>query len=247
MPPRSPATLSSLDALFSSQEAAEAVRSISPAMHDTVASFWRTPMKGSHLTPRLRELLLLAMHAAATALNADAIRRHVAGAREAGAADGEILDVLVTIVSLANHALYASVPVLDDEWKASGKPDVAPDRSNPAYLAAKQRFIEIRGFWNPDRDPVALAMPDYFLALTQVSTASWKDGPLSRKEREFVCIAIDCGVTHSYEPGLRIHIRNAIAQGATREEILEIFQLAALMGIEGYVTAGEALAAGRTP
>lgn len=236
-----------LGTLFSSPQAAAALRGIAPAMHDAVAAFWRAPFLGSHLTPRMKELLLLAMNAAATALNADAAQRHVARARAAGATDEEVLDVLVTIASLANHALYASVPVLEEEWKAAGKDMPQPDASNPAYLAAKERFIAIRGFWNPDRDPIAQGMPEYFLALTNLSTASWQDGPLTRKEREFVCIAIDCGVTHSYPPGLRIHIRNAIAEGATREEILEIFQLAALAGLEGYVMAGEALAAGRDP
>ncbi|HEX3678628.1 MAG TPA: carboxymuconolactone decarboxylase family protein, partial [Galbitalea sp.] len=70
---------------------------------------------------------------------------------------------------------------------------------------------------------------------------SWKNGPLSAKEREFICIAIDCTVTHSYEPGLRRHIRNALSHGATREEILQIFQLAALLGLEGYILGARAL------
>lgn len=235
----------SFAALFSSPQTADKVRAISPVMHDAVADFWRAPLEGRHIEARMKELLLLAMNAAATALNAEAAQRHVDRARSAGATDADILDVLVTIASLANHALYASVPVLEEEWKASGKSVAEPRGDGPAYQAAKERFIAIRGFWNPDRDPVAREMPDYFLALTNLSTASWRHGPLTRKEREFVCIAIDCGVTHSYPPGLRIHIRNAIAAGATREEILEIFQLAALMGLEGYVMAGEALAAGR--
>ena len=110
-----------------------------------------------------------------------------------------------------------------------------------AFEAAKQRFIEIRGFWNDDRDAVARQMPDYFASLTDLSTESWARGPLTRKEREFICIAIDCTVTHTYGPGLRIHIRNAIREGASRAEILAIFQLAALMGLEGYVIAAEAM------
>jgi alkylhydroperoxidase/carboxymuconolactone decarboxylase family protein YurZ len=243
-PPNKPDDPADFTTIFSTPEAAERVRNISPSLHDAVAGFWRAPLEG-RLPGRLKELLLLAMNAAASALNAGAIQRQVHRARTAGASDADILDVLVTIASLANHALYASVPILEEEWQASGKPLAVVEESNPAFLAAKERFVAIRGFWNPDRDPIAREMPDYFLALTNLSTASWQHGKLSRKEREFVCIAIDCGVTHSYPPGLRIHIRNAIAEGATREEILEIFQLAALMGLEGYVIASEALAVDR--
>ena len=40
---------------------------------------------------------------------------------------------------------------------------------------------------------------------------------------------------------------NAIELGASREEILEVFQLAALMGLEGIVIAGEAMFGGDAP
>jgi alkylhydroperoxidase/carboxymuconolactone decarboxylase family protein YurZ len=74
-----------------------------------------------------------------------------------------------------------------------------------------------------------------------MSTESWKSGALTAKEREFVCIGINCTVTHIYEPGLRRHIRKALGYGATREEICEIFQLAAVLGLEGYVIGAAAL------
>ena len=90
-------------------------------------------------------------------------------------------------------------------------------------------------------------MPDYFKVLNGMSTDSWKNGSLSAKEREFVCIAIDCTVTHNYEQGLRLHIRNALGRGATRDEILQIFQLAALVGLEGYVLGGRALSPTPSP
>jgi alkylhydroperoxidase/carboxymuconolactone decarboxylase family protein YurZ len=84
-------------------------------------------------------------------------------------------------------------------------------------------------------------MPDYYRALSKMSTESWKSGALTAKDREFVCIGIDCTVTHIYEPGLRRHIREALRYGATREEICEIFQLAAVLGLEGYLIGAAAL------
>jgi alkylhydroperoxidase/carboxymuconolactone decarboxylase family protein YurZ len=85
-------------------------------------------------------------------------------------------------------------------------------------------------------------MPEYFQALTRISTDSWLGGSLTVKERELICIGIDCTVTHNYEPGLRLHIRRALQHGASSAEILEVFQLAGLLGLEGYVIAGRALA-----
>ena len=207
------------------------------------AQFWQSTQDNPHLSPRMRELVLLAIHGAATSLNPVAIDRHARRARAAGATPAEIVDALVTISTLANHALYASVPILEDELaKAGGAQDL--ERALPVdFDSVKARFIAIRGFWNPDRDPLARQMPEYFTALTNLSVETWQNGPLSKKEREFLCIAIDCSVTHSYEPGLRLHIRNAIAAGANRDEILAIFQLAAMMGLEGLSLASKAITA----
>ena len=224
------------------EEVSEVLRRISPTAFEAASDFWRVPISGEHLSPRMRELLLLAMHATSTTVNVEATERQILRARAAGATDHEIVDVLITLVGAANHALYFSVPVLEEELAAAGV--AAPDDDaelGPAYEAVKQDFIAARGFWNPDRDQMARLMPEYFAVLNGVSTESWKNGPLSAKEREFVCIAIDCVVTHTYEPGLRLHIRNALGHGARREEILQIFQLAATLGLEGYVLAGRVL------
>jgi alkylhydroperoxidase/carboxymuconolactone decarboxylase family protein YurZ len=236
--------LTSLAALFSSPAAMRGIQEVSPSAFKVASEFWRVPLESRHLTPRMKELALFAMHASATALNMEAIKRHIERALAAGATKQDIVDVLIAIVGLANHALYASVPVLEQEWQAAGRPAPAVNALDPELEAAKKKFTEIRGFWNSDRDPIARQMPEYFRALTELSIESWQHGSLTRKEREFICIAIDCTVTHTYPPGLRIHIRNAIDLGATREEILEIFQLAALLGLEGYVMAAEAMFGG---
>lgn len=45
----------------------------------------------------------------------------------------------------------------------------------------------------------------------------------------------------SFEPVLVIHIRHALAKGARRDEILEVFHLASLTGLQGYVAGARAL------
>lgn len=229
------------DALFSTPQVAERMAAVLPDCHRAAAAFWSVPLTAPHLTPRMKELILFAMHASAASLNEASTRRQIERALAAGANHADLVDVLISIVGLANHALYSSVPVLQEELRAAGIAPMATGADTSAFAAAKERFIHIRQFWNPDRDPLAERMPEYFGALTDLSVAAWEDGPLTRKEREFICIGIDCTVSHSYAPGLRIHIRNAIAEGANEGEILEIFQLAATMGLDAYVLSAEAL------
>lgn len=236
--------------LLGDERTADLVERVAPSAFKAVSDFWRVPMDGPFLSARLKELILVAMHGSATSLDVPALKRHIARAKRAGATDADIVDVLVTVVALANHSLYVSLPIVEEEFDlASG--DVAtaetwaPDED---YERAKAEFIEARGFWNPDRERLARLVPDYCDVLNSVSTETWTNGPLTLKERSLVCVGIDSMITHSYEPGLRRHIRNAIAEGASRGEVLEVIQLSGLLGLEGYLLGAQAIAeAGEWP
>ena len=234
--------LARLDSAFNDSSVPHRLRELTATSFSAATNFWEAAFKGVLLTPRMKELILLALHASATSINADAIRRHIERSRVAGASEEDVLDVLLSIVGLANHALYSAVPILMKELDEAGREEEAKMPAPRADVeAVKEDFIKTRGFWNEDRDSLARLMPDYFRALSELSAEPWKNGALTPKEREFVYIAIDCSVTHMYGPGLALHIRNALKHDATRDEILEVFQLAALMGLEGYVLGAEAL------
>lgn len=111
-----------------------------------------------------------------------------------------------------------------------------------AVSAIRDDFVRRRGYWTPMRDTIGYLMPDYFKHFINVCMTPWENGSLEPLERELLYIAIDTSVTHTYEPGIRMHIQNALRYGATRGQILEVFQLAALLGTEGYVLAMRELA-----
>lgn len=236
-----PGELADMRAVFSTSEVARRLEQAEPASYAAAARFWGLAHTTPALTPRMKELVLVALHGTVTALDSEGVRRHVRRALAAGATEQDVLDVLITITSAANHALYFAVPVLMRELKAAGHPEAEPPPPTAEALAIKEEFVRTRGFWNEQRDVIVRMMPEYFAGLSEISTVSWKNGPLTVKERELMCIAIDCSVTHQFEAGLAIHIRNALRAGASREEILEVFQLASVTGLEGYFLAAEAL------
>jgi alkylhydroperoxidase/carboxymuconolactone decarboxylase family protein YurZ len=233
---------SELDSLVESAHSGNPARAVAPAGYEVASSFWQGVFESRHLSARVKELVLLALHASPSSINEQAIVRHIDRARAAGASDADILDVLLSIVGLSNHAMYFCVPILIEEFRKSAtEPDARLPGLRPDVEAIKQDFIKTRGFWNQRRDEIAALMPDYFKALSALSMEPWRTGSLSPKEREFLYIAIDCSITHMHEAGLRMHIGNAIRHGATRDEILEVFQLSALMGMEGYILGCRAL------
>lgn len=102
---------------------------------------------------------------------------------------------------------------------------------DPRRKALKDGFIQNRGWWAPFWDDFLALDVEMFEAFLEYGSVAWKKGHLAPKVKEFIYVAIDCATTHMYEPGLRIHLRNAFKFGATQEEIMEVYELVANMGM----------------
>ena len=95
----------------------------------------------------------------------------------------------------------------------------------------RTEFQRARGYWSPVWDMLLEQSPDFFEAYLDLSSVPWRGGTLPPKVKELIYIAIDSSTTHLYSKGTRVHIRNALRHGATREEILEVLQLTSVLGI----------------
>ncbi|MQA08968.1 MAG: carboxymuconolactone decarboxylase family protein [Pseudonocardiaceae bacterium] len=105
-----------------------------------------------------------------------------------------------------------------------------------AELTQRQRelretFVNERGYWNEFWAGLLETDEDFFEAYLNFSAVPWRKGVLEPKVKELIYTAIDASTTHLYEPGLRQHIRNALAYGATKEEIMEVLELTSVLGI----------------
>ena len=96
----------------------------------------------------------------------------------------------------------------------------------------KEKFTKERGYWAEETwTPILKLDEDFFETYLNFSAHPWEKGVLPPKIKEFIYIAIDAATTHLYEPGIRHHISNALRYGATKEEIMEIFELVSVLGI----------------
>jgi alkylhydroperoxidase/carboxymuconolactone decarboxylase family protein YurZ len=96
----------------------------------------------------------------------------------------------------------------------------------------KEKFIEARGYWNEAAwGPLLRLDPDFFEAYTKYSSKPWINGVLSPKIKELIYIAIDSSCTHMHAVGVRTHVKLALKYGATKEEIMEVFELTSVLGI----------------
>jgi len=176
------------------------------------------------------ELVGIALNAACTNLNPDGTRRHIHAALQAGASRDEILMVLKMASLLSIHSCSLGAPILLEEAKAAGV-QTAVRSGQPPSTPACDRMRAIGQWneaWNPffELDPI---WTDQFMA---TGASIYAGGVMEPKLVELLSIAFDVSYTHMYAPGTRRHIRAALKLGATIEEIMEVFKLCVVQGVQ---------------
>jgi alkylhydroperoxidase/carboxymuconolactone decarboxylase family protein YurZ len=199
------------------------------------------PARHAALDPKVRELVLVAVDAAATHLYAAGIRQHMRSALELGASAAELMEVLELTSTLGIHACNIGVPLLIEVLTEEGA------RTGPAPLTERQQelkaqFTGSRGYWHEFWDGMLELDPELFAAYLDFSALPWRSGVLEPKVKEFIYIAFDAAATHLYAPGLKLHMRNAVRLGATTAEIMEVLELASLVGIHAATVGAPILA-----
>lgn len=91
--------------------------------------------------------------------------------------------------------------------------------------------LKAQGEWNPLWDPFYQLDPLWTEKFMDMATLPLRAGVLDAKTVEFIAIAVDASCTHLYAPGVRRHMRKALALGATAEEIKAVLQLVSVLGI----------------
>jgi alkylhydroperoxidase/carboxymuconolactone decarboxylase family protein YurZ len=207
----------------------ESLLELDEEFFEAYTRFSSVPWRQGPLEPKVKEFVYIAVDAAATHLFVPGIRQHIKLALAHGATAQEIMEVLELTATLGIHACNIGVPILLQELEAAGHE--LPRELSERQLELKAEFERKRGYWNDFWNEMLLLDPDFFEAYTQFSSVPWVNGTLSPKVKELIYTAFDVSATHLYVSGLRQHIRNALDYGATREEVLEVIELASVIGI----------------
>ncbi|PZG57002.1 hypothetical protein C1I98_00430 [Spongiactinospora gelatinilytica] len=180
------------------------------------------------LGAQAKTLVLLACDAAMTYRNRDSLPARIQGALDAGVPPEGVLEVLELVSVLGVHALNVGLPIALEEYADGERPE-----SPPALQSrVRERFERLRGYWDAGWQPVLAHVPGFLDRYADFSAASARHGVLDAKTRELVLVAIDASSTHMYAPGVRIHVRNARAHGATFGEVVQVLRLVSLLGVE---------------
>lgn len=200
---------------------------LDPKFFEQYLSFSGHPWQDGELNAKTRAFVLLALHATPSNLDESGTRRYIGQALDAGATVEEILAFFELISPLGIHSVREAVPILAEE---GGLPE--PDEETTAEIERlREEFEADRGYWAKLWDQVMHLDHEYFEDVKETFSYPERNNTLNPKVKEFIWIAIDITLTHIYKPGIRIHVRTALAEGATRAELMEIFELASDYGV----------------
>jgi alkylhydroperoxidase/carboxymuconolactone decarboxylase family protein YurZ len=87
------------------------------------------------------------------------------------------------------------------------------------------------GPWDESLSQLREWEPAFAQTCARMATNPWRSGVLSHKLAELISVALNAACTNLNAAGTRRHIRNALAAGANREEILFVLKCAAVMSI----------------
>jgi alkylhydroperoxidase/carboxymuconolactone decarboxylase family protein YurZ len=218
----------------------DAVLRLDPEFLKAYLDFSAVPWRKNHLDDKVKEFIYIAIDANATHMYLPGVRQHIRAALRLGATPPEIMEVLELAATLGIHAMNIGVPILVEVLEERGL------RTGPAPLTEHQEqikaeFTRTRGYWHAFWDEILELDPEIFAAYAEFSSVPWRTGTLEPKVKEFVYIAFDTAATHLYVKGLKLHIENAIGYGATAREILEVMEIASVLGIHGVTAAAPIL------
>lgn len=221
-------------------DAWEAVLRLDPEYLRSYLKLSSVPLRKNHLPDKIKEFVYVAVDSAATHLYTPGIRQHVRAALDAGATREEVMEVLELTSTLGIHAANIGVPLLLEVLEEEGMRD-GPAPLDERQLQLKEEFTEKRGYWHEFWDGLLELDPELFEAYVDFSSVPWTSGVLEPKHKELIYCAFDAAATHLYVPGLKLHMRNAVRYGATAEEILEVIEIASVIGVHTVTTAAPLL------
>jgi alkylhydroperoxidase/carboxymuconolactone decarboxylase family protein YurZ len=203
------------------------LRSWDPGWADACFAMTTNPWTNGILPVKELELIALAVNSACTNLNAEGTRRHIAGALDAGATREEVLMVLKMSSLLGIHVCSLGAPILIEEAKAAGVAAQTKTAATPTCDA-----MRAAGGWNVAWDPFYDLDPKWTEQFIFCGAPVYAGGVFSPKLAELLSIAFDVSYTHMYAPGVRRHIKSALAHGATMEEIMEVLKVCVVEGAQ---------------
>lgn len=197
---------------------------------ETVAQLLETlaVQDGQGLSEQERAFVVLGLATALPCLNRADVEEAIDAAFRQGATATQVQEIVSLVSGLGVHSLMISAVAIVS--RAEGM-DIG-------FSPEQQGVWDARVGDDPFWAGMEAELPGFLRAMLLLSTEQfeaffdycavpWKSGTVRARVKELVALATDAMPTHVFMPGLRLHLRNAVSLGVTRQAIEECLALAA--------------------
>jgi alkylhydroperoxidase/carboxymuconolactone decarboxylase family protein YurZ len=210
----------------------EGILRFSPAFLDVYARYGGHPAATGPLSRQMCELLYVALDASSTHLFGSGLLLHMQYALEHGATPAQVMEVLAMATAQGLSGTTIGVEILEQELAAAGQPMPALEAALTADQArSKQRYQDMFGDWPRHCDLLLRLDTAYFGLMFELLTYSQAGDGLDERSRILIALALDSCFTGLNPAGIRLHIRRALAHGIAWQDILQVLQMTAHLGV----------------
>jgi alkylhydroperoxidase/carboxymuconolactone decarboxylase family protein YurZ len=196
-----------------------------------------TAERGS-LSPKTRELIYVATNCSPTHFFERGVRQHARFARQFGASLEELIAVAMIVSTVGVQTYLLGAAALEEIV-----PGALSSSDHEAHAqAVHKKHLQLLGAALPEVEAAIRVDPAFYDAwLNFAAAAVGTNGPLSRKDSHLVALAAYAQCTQLSAPGVRQHMRAALANGATPSEIMDVCKLITSMSVHAVVLPGPVL------
>lgn len=212
------------------------ILALNPDIMSAYSTMSSVPHKKGNLNPKVKELIYVAIDNAITHYYTPGMMSHLKhGMLDLGVTKEELMEVFAITSTIGTATYTTGVPILKSILLQKGI-DIDGQELTELQMELKERWITERGFWSDAMDSILRLDPEMLEAYMDYISAS-EQGALDSKTRELVYIAVNASPTALNTDGMALHIEKALNLGVTADEIIEVFELVACLGIHS-ITVG---------
>jgi alkylhydroperoxidase/carboxymuconolactone decarboxylase family protein YurZ len=205
---------------------------LNPDFLSAYARYAGYPAATGPLSRRMCELIYVVLDGSATHLFRSGLALHMELALESGASAQEIIEVLQLATAQGLDGCNLGVEILVEELAMAGRDAVFPH----AELSVAQRKLRSDyqarfGDWPDFCDHLLRLDPGYFAVMLELLAVAPLSNGLDEKSRGLISLALSACFTALNPHGLRLQIRRALRLGADHQEILQVLQMTAHLGV----------------
>jgi alkylhydroperoxidase/carboxymuconolactone decarboxylase family protein YurZ len=210
----------------------EGLLRLDPTFLETYGKYAGYPAATGPLSPKMCELIYVALDGSATHLFRPGLALHMRLALEAGASAAEIIDVLRLATAQGVDGCHVGIGILVEELSAAGL-EVPADK---AELSAEQQglradYVRLFGDWPDFCEHWLRFDPGYFALMLDLLAGSGAAGGLDDKSRCLISLALNACFTALHPQGVRVQIRRALRLGIDKGQIIQVLQMTAHLGV----------------